>query len=203
MHGQKVSGSRGHQGRVRQVGPQRLPAIRAPAQETARLLNPRGSTSILTKRGENELALEDIRKEFVAQQVPTPLRSNAQPEPGCEVSDAAHSNEPMQVKASGPRTIITRGSIMPMDKKLCDDEECECGSDRAPSQHTTEPLMPSVVEPTPDCNRAQVPLRLANFQTGARALQAASIADRSRHPATHLIGGRVSGWRGCGANIPS
>jgi hypothetical protein len=59
----------------------------------------------LTKRGENELALEDIRKEFVAQQVPSPLRSNAQPEPSCEVSGAVHSNEPMQVKASGPLTI--------------------------------------------------------------------------------------------------
>jgi hypothetical protein len=158
LHGQKVSGSRGHQGRVCQVGPQQLPAIRAPAHETARLLNPHGSTPILTKRGENELALEDIRKEFVAQQVPTPLRSNAQPEPSCEVSGAVHSNELMQVKTSGPRTITTRGSIMPMDKKLCDDEECECGGDRAPSKHTMEPLMPSAVVPTPDCTRAQMSL---------------------------------------------
>jgi hypothetical protein len=92
---------------------------------------------------------------------------------------------------------------MPMDKKLCDGEECECGGNRAPSQRAMEPLTPSAGEPTPDCNRAQVPLRPANFQTGARALQAASIADRSRHMATHLIDGRVSGWRGCGANIPS
>jgi hypothetical protein len=180
-----------------------LPAIRVQGQETARLLNPHGLTPILSKRGENELALEDINKEFVAQQVPTPLRSNAQPELCCEMSGAVHSNEPMQVKASGPRTIITRGSIMPMDKKLCDDEECECSGDRAQSQHTMEPLTPSAAELTPDCNRAQVPLRLANFQTRAQAPQAACIADSPRHPATHLIGGRVSGWRGCGANIPS
>jgi hypothetical protein len=65
--------------------------MRAQAQETARLLNSHG-TPILTKGSENELALEDIRKVFVAQQVPTPLRSNAQPEPGCEVSGAVHSN---------------------------------------------------------------------------------------------------------------
>ncbi len=158
MHGQKISGSRGHQGRVCQVGPQQLPAMRAQAQETARLLNPHGSTPILSKRGENELALEDIRKEFVAQQVPTPLHSNAQPEPSCEMSGAVHSNEPMQVKASGPHTITTQGSIMPMDKKLCDGEKCECGGKRAPSQHTMEPLTPSAAEPTPDYNRAQMPL---------------------------------------------
>jgi hypothetical protein len=46
---------------------------------------------------------------------------------------------------------------MPMDEKLCDDKEGKCGGDRAPPQHTMEPLMLSAEDPEADCAKAQVP----------------------------------------------
>jgi hypothetical protein len=88
-------------------------AVRAEAQGTARL----------REGGEDELALEDIRKEFPAQQMPKALRSNIQPVPSREASCAAHPDEPMEGKASDPHTITNQGSIMPTDKKLCGDKE--------------------------------------------------------------------------------
>ncbi len=64
------------------------------------------------------MALQSTRKELPAQHVPAQLHGNLQPEPRSETSGAAHPEELMQRKLSGPHTITAQESIMLMYKNF-------------------------------------------------------------------------------------